>query len=192
MNDSFQLSDVDLSTVSMVSDGTGSVSRIPATASKSSHLADTDHDGVAEIAACFARADLARLFSAIRGRQEVQVAIEGHLNTGGEFHATLPLTVVGTPGADHRSAVSISPNPMNPGGLLKFTTRTPGYVSARVFDLRGRLVRTIARAERLDAGDHTLILDGHADRGATLATGVYFYLIETPDGVSSGRFVVAK
>jgi hypothetical protein len=31
-----------------------------------------------------------------------------------------------------------------------------------------------------------------ASSGGTLATGVYFYRLETPDGASLGRFVVAK
>jgi flagellar hook assembly protein FlgD len=81
---------------------------------------------------------------------------------------------------------------MNPRGVLRFTTSAPGSVTARVFDLSGRLVRTITAAGSLEAGDHTLVIDGRDDRGATLATGVYFYRIDTPDGVSRGRFVVAK
>jgi hypothetical protein len=189
---SFQPSDVDRSTVSMVSDGTGSVSRIPSTSAKHSIVADMDHDGVLEISACFTRANLAQLFSSIRGRHEVEVAIEGRLITGGEFRAPLQLTIIGTPVKGNRVALWVSPNPMNPRGVLKFTTRAPGNVTVRLFDLSGRLVRTITEFQPFGAGDHALVIDGHDDRGATLATGVYFYRIETRDGVSKGRFVVAK
>ena len=81
---------------------------------------------------------------------------------------------------------------MNPRGVLKFSTRAPGYVTTRLYDLSGRLVQTITQSKPLGAGDHALVIDGHDDRGAPLASGVYFYRIETPDGVSNGRFVVAK
>ena len=189
---SFELSDVDLSTVSMFSEGTGSVSHIPTTASKQSHSADTDGNGVPEVSARFSRADLAQLFSSIRGRHEVEVAIEGHLSTGAEFRATLQLTIVATPAAGHGIAFTVSPNPMNPRGVLKFSTRAPGYVTTRLYDLSGRLVQTITESKPLGAGDHALVIDGRDDRGAPLASGVYFYRIETPDGVSNGRFVVAK
>jgi hypothetical protein len=192
VDDSFDLSDVDLSTVDMISDGTGSLNRIPAMASKEAHSSDRDNDGIAEISACFARGDLAQLFSSIRGRHEVEVAIEGSLVTGGQFRAPLRLAILGTPALDHRRNLSVSPNPMNPRGVLKFTTRTTGYVSARLFDLSGRLVRTIPAAGPLEAGDHTLVLDGRDDRGVTLATGIYFYRLDTPDRVSRGRFAIAK
>jgi hypothetical protein len=189
---SFQLSDVDLSTVRMVSEGTGSVARISAITAKETTAADMDHDGILEISACFARADLAQLFSSIRGRHEVEVAIEGHLSTGGEFRATLEVTIIGTSAKGHRNALSVSPNPMNPRAVLRFTTRMPGKATVRLFDPSGRLVRTITQSESFEPGDHALVIDSRDDRGATLATGVYFYRIETPDGVSKGRFVVAK
>jgi hypothetical protein len=189
MDGSFELSDVDLSTLSMASDGTGSVGRISAIVSKGSRSADMDHNGTGEIPACFARADLAQLLGSIRGRHDVEVAIEGRLGTGRAFHAALPLTVIGRPPNAHRPAVTTWPNPMNPRGVLRFTTSAPGLVTARVFDLSGRLVRTITPSEFLEAGDHAMVID---DRGGTLATGVYFYRLETPDGVSRGRFVVAK
>jgi len=189
---SFDLSDVDLSTVSMVSEGTGSVGRITATASKQSHSADMDRNGVPEISACFARADLAQLFSSIRGRHEADVAIEGRLRTGGDFRATFQFTMIRTPAAGHGIALSVSPNPMNPRGILNFTMRAPGYVTARLFGLSGRLVRTIIQSRPFEVGEHALVIDGHDDRGAALMSGVYFYRIETPDGAGNGRLVVAK
>jgi len=45
---------------------------------------------------------------------------------------------------------------------------------------------------RLEPGEHTLPIDGADDRGTRLASGVYFYRLDTPDGEIEGRFVVAK
>ena len=81
---------------------------------------------------------------------------------------------------------------MNPSGVLKLTTRIRGTVTVRLFDLSGRLVRTVARGQTFEAGDHEFALDGRDDRGAVLATGVYFYKVESSDGMTSGRFAVAK
>ena len=186
---SFDLSDVDLATVSMISDGTGSVNHIASIASKGSHVTDSDENGIAELSACFSRGDLALLFGSIRGRRTLDVTIEGRLGSGAEIQSTLHLTLLGIPANAHRP-VTLSPNPMNPRGILSFALDAPGLVSLRLYDLSGRLIRTIT--ESFPAGEHTLVIDGRDDRGITLATGVYFYRMDTPDEATNGRFVVAK
>jgi flagellar hook assembly protein FlgD len=90
------------------------------------------------------------------------------------------------------ASASVWPNPINPSGTLQFATTAPGDVTIRLFDLTGRLVRTLLPRQRLEAGEHTVTIDGRDSRGSTLATGVYFYRIEMPGGRSQGRFVVAK
>ena len=192
VNGSFALPDVDLSSLSMVSEGTGSVSRINATVSRGSPRSDLDHDGVAEISACFSRGELAKLFSSIQDRRDVEVALQGKLAAGRQFAAALQLTIKAKPVNGRRLAASFWPNPMNPSGVLRLTTSARGYVSVRLFDLSGRLVRTVARAQIFDAGDHAFALDGRDDRGAALARGVYFYRIESPDGMTTGRFAIVK
>ena len=192
VNGSFALPDVDLSSLSMVSEGTGSVSRINATVSRGSPRSDLDHDGVAEISACFSRGELAKLFSSIQDRRDVEVAIQGKLAAGRQFAAALQLTIKAKPVNGRRLAASFWPNPMNPSGVLRLTTSARGYVSVRLFDLSGRLVRTVVKSQAFDAGDHAFALDGRDDRGAALARGVYFYRIESPDGMTTGRFAIVK
>jgi hypothetical protein len=153
VDQSFDLAAVDLSTVSLVSEGTGSVDRIVAIAAKTARTADQDGNGIAEIPACFARADLAALFGSIRGRQRVEAILEGTLTTGAEFRATLPLTLIGVPANPNRSLT------LSASGVLKFTTRTPGEVTIQLFDVSGRLVRTPVRSAYFPAGDHSLMLD---------------------------------
>jgi hypothetical protein len=68
----------------------------------------------------------------------------------------------------------------------------PGSVSAGLFDVSGRLVRQIVREVSMEAGEHDLVIDGRDDRGNRLATGVFFYRLETPEGIGQGRIVVAK
>lgn len=187
VNTSFSTADVDPASISMISSGTGSVDRISAV-EDTTNFEDSDGNGTGEISAYFQKQDLRRLFSKV-SVGAVDVKVEGNLRTGGKFSAGLGLTLVGAHGSER---AIVSPNPINPRGILYFTTSTPGRVTARVFDLSGRLVRTVASSERFDAGDHSLAIDGRDDLGRSMATGIYFYRIEMPDGVAQGRFAVVK
>lgn len=189
---SYENTEIDFSTIRMISEGTGSVSEVASVASRRVTAGDTDGNGIAEVSVCFARSDLSHLLSSIRGKRTVSVAIEGRLTTGRRFRAPLDLNVLGTPVANHELVASISPNPLNPRGILRFRIAAPGYVTARLFDISGRLVRTIVESKFLEAGEHALVIDGLDGSGVTMATGVYFYRVKTPDGMIQGRFVVAK
>lgn len=191
VNGDYENADVDPSSLRLVSTGTGAVSEIPPVVRKRTVESDTDQDGSVELTACFASSDLERLFSSVRGRRTVEVALEGRLLQGRRFRAPLTLTIVGT-GKSRRLASSIRPNPLNPQAALSFTMKNPGQVTVSLYDVSGRLVRTVVAAEEFDAGLHEVRVDGRDDRGATLASGVYFYRIVMPDRATQGRFVVAK
>ncbi|MGE5176820.1 MAG: FG-GAP-like repeat-containing protein [Hyphomicrobiales bacterium] len=92
------------------------------------------------------------------------------------------------PAIDVDGTVSVrlsSSFPGRPDALL-FRTRREGPARVRVFDTRGRLVRTVLDEPALAAGPHRVPL---ALEGARVAAGVYFYRVETVEGTSSGRFV---
>jgi flagellar hook assembly protein FlgD len=132
------------------------------------------------------------LFSSIEGRQDLEIAFHGRLSTGREVATALLITVKGKQATSRRFAATFMPNPMNPTGALKLSMTARGSVTVRVFGLSGRLVRTLARGQILEAGDHTFVLDGRDDRGTVMASGVYYYRIESPDGMRMGRFAIAK
>ncbi|HEU4334501.1 MAG TPA: FlgD immunoglobulin-like domain containing protein [Candidatus Eisenbacteria bacterium] len=89
-------------------------------------------------------------------------------------------------------SASVSPNPLNPGGLLSFRTSSAGSVSAAMFDLNGRLVRTLLDGAALPAGTHTVAIDGRDRNGATLPSGVYFYRVTSGDEVVRGKVSILK
>jgi hypothetical protein len=101
VNGSFSIDNVDLSTVVMISQGTGSVSQIHAVANKTAVGGDKNNDGVDEISACFTKTDLQQLFSNLQGTQVVNVRLEGNLFTGGSFCTTLDHTVKAGGGGNH-------------------------------------------------------------------------------------------
>jgi hypothetical protein len=139
----------------------------------------------------FAAADLAALFSEIRGRHEMPASLDGSLFSGGRFCSRTTIRVVGVGGNDLLTA-SVSPNPLNPRGVLRVETTRTGPLRVRLYDLQGRLVRTIVDRPSAPADRHEFEITGEDSHGRRLATGVYFYRVETGEGARSGRFTILK
>jgi len=91
-----------------------------------------------------------------------------------------------------RAAPMVFPNPFNGEAVLSFSIRTPGHLRVSIFDIQGRLVRTILERSNTPAGDYDVTLDGREQNGARFASGLYFYRIESADGEKTGRFAVMK
>ena len=185
----FQVEDVDLSSVVMVSAGTGSVGQIPAITGKTSVASDANQNGVPEIEACFSKDNLRQLFSNLpSGSNTVTVSIEGNLTFGARFVASLNLNVFGTGGA---LSSSFRFEPETSQGVLTFVTTRPGTARVRLFDAQGRLVRSVLDTSNLPAGAHDVRVQARSG-GATLAAGVYFYRVVTPEGTAEGRALLLK
>ena len=65
-------------------------------------------------------------------------------------------------------------------------------MSLQFFDPHGRLVRTVVRESRVEPGYHDVPVDGKDDRGAPLASGVYYYRLHAAEGATTGRFTVLR
>jgi hypothetical protein len=172
VNGSFTIESVDLSSIVMRSSGTGSVEEIHALGTKTSLSSDRNNDGTDEIAACFTKPDLQQLFSGLTGTVDVGVTLEGNLQGGGRFCTGLTLSVKA--GGGGNLAASISPNPLNPSAVLTFTTQERGPVLVQLFDVRGRLLRTLWEESDAAAGYHDVRIDGTSANGSRLSSGIYF------------------
>ena len=102
-----------------------------------------------------------------------------------------PVAVGETPNPAPASFLTLrSANPMgDPGATIAFglTRREP--VELRVYDVAGRVVRTLARRE-FAAGEHQVVWDGSDDAGRRVPRGVYFYQLRTPSFVSQKKLAV--
>lgn len=70
-----------------------------------------------------------------------------------------------------------SPNPFNPSTRIAFVVPDRGAplpVSLRIYDLGGRLVRTLRQGD-LPPGGYTATWDGRDENGLAAASGVYVY-----------------
>ncbi len=95
------------------------------------------------------------------------------------------------PAAGFVSLAQNAPNPFNPSTTIAFTVPRDAEVSLRVFDVRGRLVRTLVDGVR-PAGQHTVDWDGRDDRGAGAASGVYLYQLQVGDETRHRRMLMVK
>ena len=78
------------------------------------------------------------------------------------------------------------PNPFNPATTIAYSVAAPGHVTLLVYDLAGRVVRTLVDS-RVDPGPHTVVWDGTSDTGNRAASGVYFVKMEAPGRADSFR-----
>lgn len=101
----------------------------------------------------------------------------------------LPASVGGEP--DLRLSPVVSPNPSPGLCRVSFRVMSAGAVSVAILDISGRSIRQLLDGSH-PAGNYSLEWDGLDDGGCELPAGVYLTRIETAEGVTSGRIVLAR
>ena len=72
-----------------------------------------------------------------------------------------------------------------------FTNPRSGRVELALFDLTGRLVRSLLAAE-MTAGEHRAVWDGRSDAGRPVGSGVYFARLRASGEVRSVKLMLVK
>jgi hypothetical protein len=72
------------------------------------------------------------------------------------------------------------PNPFREGTDLSFALVRPASVTLRVYDIAGRLVATLVEGTTA-AGVHQARWDGRNAGGSSVASGIYFVRLRTPE-----------
>ena len=186
----FALSNVNLSTVKMISTGTGVVSEISAITGKPTVIEDRDHNTLPDLTVCFWKTDLRALFSLLRDKNTVTVTIQGQLVSGVYFTGTTAVQVIANGPAV--GSASIAPNPLNPQAKLSLTLGKGGWLRVTLYDMQGHLVRELANETNAAPGPREITIDGMDSRGAPLASGVYYFRVQSADGVHNGRLAIVR
>jgi hypothetical protein len=84
-----------------------------------------------------------------------------------------------------------TPNPFNPRTEIKFDLPRDENVNISVYDVKGRLVRTLL-SEPMPFGTHTVIWEGEDNRGNRVATGVYYYRLVAGSFTATKSMVLMK
>ncbi len=85
-----------------------------------------------------------------------------------------------------RLALTVRPNPFNPRTAIRFDLPAPGPVRLRIYDPRGRLVRTLVDGAAA-AGRQEVVWDGCDVRGRATASGVYVVELVLPGARAETR-----
>jgi hypothetical protein len=83
------------------------------------------------------------------------------------------------------------PNPFNPTTRIPFELTQGGRVTLAVYDVAGRRVRSVLD-RALPAGLHEAEWDGRDQNGRAVASGVYFYRMQSGAGSETRRMVLLK
>jgi hypothetical protein len=89
------------------------------------------------------------------------------------------------------------PNPLrlaetNAAGTIRFGLPTTAAVRLTIFDLSGRLVRTLVAGQSLDAGYHEVRWDGADEQGRSAAAGIYIYRLEAANFTTSRKLILLR
>jgi hypothetical protein len=84
------------------------------------------------------------------------------------------------------------PNPFNPVTKIAYSVKEAGPVTIEVYNVAGRVVRTLLDTEADAGASGYVVWDGTSDGGDRCASGVYFYRIAAPGFTTSRKMVMLK
>lgn len=70
------------------------------------------------------------------------------------------------------------PNPFNPKTEIRFALGVKGPVTVKIYNVAGRVVRTLANNEVFEAGQNSLTWNGVDQSGASVASGLYIAKVD--------------
>jgi hypothetical protein len=109
-----------------------------------------------------------------------------------DFAITTPTDVAAAPPPTRTWLEPPAPNPFNPTTVLRYSLVEPAAVRLVVFDAQGRACRTLVDARQAGPQRYEARWDGRSDGGVLLASGIYFAVLDTPQGRFTHRLVLAK
>jgi len=83
------------------------------------------------------------------------------------------------------------PNPFNPTTTISFDLAKAGKVKLNVYNIKGQLVRSLVN-DALNAGSHRVIWNGTDSRNRRVASGIYYYRLETKGYTKTNKMVLMK
>jgi flagellar hook assembly protein FlgD len=94
-------------------------------------------------------------------------------------------------GPDTYSLSPSHPNPFRHATEITFGLPDPAPVRLVVYDVGGRLVRTVVEGNR-PSGYHTVVWRGRDDVGRAVTPGVYFLRLQARDFTANRKVVLLK
>jgi len=83
------------------------------------------------------------------------------------------------------------PNPFNANTTISFSLDMPAGTIVTIFNILDQKVATPVN-EYMDVGSHSVIWDGRNSSGSAVASGVYFYTIQSGDHFDSKKMLLLR
>lgn len=117
--------------------------------------------------------------------------VMGYDTTDGFFTVAKRTSGPTGPALERFALFQNSPNPATGATAISFNIPKEAYVTLRIFNARGALVRTLIE-EAMKPGQHRAVWDGKDDSGRPVSAGVYFYRFETGEYEASRKIVLLR
>jgi hypothetical protein len=83
------------------------------------------------------------------------------------------------------------PNPFNPSTPFSFNLKEASDITLDIYTLQGQRVKVLSSGS-FGAGDHSITWNGTDSDGRALASGVYFYRLNTSHGSDTRKCILLK
>jgi len=153
------------------------------------HIGDYDGDGAGDLMLKFERS---ALVSTLPVGENVAVTVTGDV-AAEQFSGTDYIRVINPPIAQHEGrgsalipetvSLEVLPNRFNPSVQITYSVPRTGRVLIQVWDVEGRLVRTIEDREKPE-GVYSTEWYGRDEAGGRVSSGVYFCRLSVGDEVA--------
>ena len=90
-----------------------------------------------------------------------------------------------------RILLDVKPNPFRSQATILYSLPTEGKVSLLIYDVSGRLVKTLVN-EFKSSGVYTALWNGIDDNGRKVGQGVYFYVLKTNNNKMQKKMLMLK
>lgn len=85
-----------------------------------------------------------------------------------------------------------SPNPFRSATVIQYELSAPAVTSLRIFDIHGRLIRTLGRGSLETAGVHAVRWDGRDEMERSAPAGVYLYRLSAGSTSCAGKVMLIR
>lgn len=159
-----------------------------------SAVGDHDMDGIEDLMVKFSRS---AVIAALEEGDAITVMVSGYAN-GSFFCGMDTVTVFNKPDDADDSSYDVAglplkarPNPFNPTTTIEYNVPKPGRVLVQIWDVCGRLVRTLEDTHR-PTGKYSTVWNGTDSAGHSVAAGIYFCRIDIDGKQSSKKLVMIR
>jgi hypothetical protein len=158
---------------------------------------DDGLDGIPDLELKFSRAAIAGILSSVLDGNVARLTLTGQMVDGTPFTGQDCLTILRKELPPTNSPPlflsDASPNPFNPRTTIRYRLRSSGEVCIKIYDVAGRLVRTLVDHAQASSGEEYVVTwNGESDAGRPLPSGVYYYRLATRDADQIRKMLLIK